>query len=299
MNFLKKSFLFKSFLFSLFLFFLLSGSSLAGAKLEIGLPGAPSEMNNPAEYLRYIFIFSYSFIGFLAVAMIVYGGILYSIPGKTGKAKEMILGALSGVALLFCSYLILWLIDPTLVQLTPNSPEPVSVSAPEEYVTPPNVLSENAKNIQAYNSESLLTAKLFCKDGLANQYVCEDLQGTNGKLSQTLINNLKNLPVSVVITETTGSHGCSPADSCVEGASCGTSDHCKGTAVDISIRNQTPANIEKILESLHNSSCVSDLFYAGLPEYCLNDGGVARTNAGSACLQHTTHIHYSVMTLCK
>jgi|GEM_PF-2455337 len=299
MKLLKKSFLLKAVVFSLFVFFLFSGSALAGAKLEIGLPGAPSEIANPAEYLRYIFIFSYSFIGFLAVAMIVYGGILYSIPGKTGKAKEIILGALSGIVLLFCSYLILWIIDPTLVQLTPSTPDPVSVSAPEEYVTPEKVYNETAKNIQVNNSESLLTAKLWCKEGIINQYICDDLKGTNGKLSQTLINNLKSLPVSVVITETTGSHGCSPSDPCVQGAVCGTSDHCKGLAVDISIRNQTSANIENILGSLSNSSCVNDLFYAGFPEYCLNEGQPARTGTGSACAVHTTHIHYSVLSLCK
>jgi len=38
-------------------------------------------------------------------------------PGKIDKAKEMIVGALSGLVLLLCSYLILKTIDPTLVKI--------------------------------------------------------------------------------------------------------------------------------------------------------------------------------------
>ena len=289
-----------SVLLSFLLFSLFSGAALAGAKLEIGLPGMSkgTEIANPAVYLRNIFIISYSLIGFLAVAIIVWGGILYSIPGKTSQAKQMILGAISGVVLLFCSYLILATIDPTLTQLLPGNLqnlEPITINPPEEYVTPPKL--EEAAGVSPEPIAPL--SKLQCLGGLTNAYICDDLNGSNSNLRQTLIDNLKNLPVSAVITETTRNHGCSSTDSCTAGAACGTSDHCKGTAVDIRISDQTSKDIEKIMESLSKSSCVSDLFYAGFPGYCKNNGGTARQDSQSACMTHKSHIHYSVNSLCK
>jgi hypothetical protein len=102
---------------------LLSFSSVQAATLEIPLPGMPKTISDPGTYVRYLFIFGLSLIGFLAVGAIIIGGIQYMLAGSIGsveKARQTIIGALSGVALLLCSYLLLTTIDPTLKNLSPR-----------------------------------------------------------------------------------------------------------------------------------------------------------------------------------
>jgi hypothetical protein len=97
-------------------------ATFADYKLEIPLPGMPKTISDPGTYVRYLFIFGLSLIGFLAVGAIIVGGIMYMTAGSVGsvdKAKQYIIGALSGIALLLCSYLLLTTIDPTLKNLSP------------------------------------------------------------------------------------------------------------------------------------------------------------------------------------
>jgi len=94
----------------------------AAYKLEFPLPGLPQTVTDPGEYIRYFFLFGLGLVGFLAVAAIVVGGIMYmtgSTVGKVDRAKQIIWGAVTGLVLLLCSYLLLFLLDPTLVKLSP------------------------------------------------------------------------------------------------------------------------------------------------------------------------------------
>lgn len=128
MNFLKREFNSLKNKKSLVLFsgllFLLSASSVLAVSLEMPLPGtAGKNISNPGQYIQYFFIFGLSLIGFLAVAALVVGGIMWMTGGSitsTEKARNIIIGAVSGVVLLLCSYLLLWTIDPSLVNLTPH-----------------------------------------------------------------------------------------------------------------------------------------------------------------------------------
>jgi len=94
--------------------------------LEMALPGAPTTISDPGQYIKYLFSFGFYLIAFLAVAMITYGGILYMIPSKMAEAKERIWGAVIGVVFLLCSFLILQTIDPNLLNLTPKTPAEVN-----------------------------------------------------------------------------------------------------------------------------------------------------------------------------
>jgi len=106
-------------------------------KLEIPIPGVGNTFSDAnagaflAEYLNAIFKFGFSVVAFLSVAMIVYGGILYMVPGKIDEAKQRIWGAAIGIIFLACSFLLLQTIDPNLTNLrlsilekfdVPNSP---------------------------------------------------------------------------------------------------------------------------------------------------------------------------------
>ncbi|KKS65973.1 MAG: Lytic transglycosylase domain protein, partial [Parcubacteria group bacterium GW2011_GWC2_42_6] len=70
---------------------------------------------------------------FLAVGIIALGGIMWMLaagnPGKIDKAKEMIVGALSGLVLLLCSWLILHTIDPTLGKIGAPTLEQYDIEA--------------------------------------------------------------------------------------------------------------------------------------------------------------------------
>jgi hypothetical protein len=99
-------------------------ASAEAYKIEVSLPGMPDSVSDPGAYIRYLFIFGVSLAGFLAVGMIIYGGVKYMLAasvGSTQDAKDKILGALGGVALIMCSYLLLYTIDPSLTNLSPGT----------------------------------------------------------------------------------------------------------------------------------------------------------------------------------
>ena len=150
-----------------FLFLFLSAESVQAAyKIEIGLPGlaAGSTVSDPAAYIKYLFVFGLSLAGFLAVGAIVWGGIQYIAAGTSltsaSKGREWIYGALSGIVLLLCSYLILYTIDPSLTRLTPTIPKAGDITAP-----PPE---SNATR----NCNPPCKTGFFCR---ASDYTCQAL----------------------------------------------------------------------------------------------------------------------------
>ncbi len=92
--------------------------------IDIILPGTSRSTTSLASYIRNLFIFGLSLAGFLAVAAIAWGGILWMMGGSITsleKAKGIIVGAISGLVLLMSSYLLLYTIDPKLTDLTPGT----------------------------------------------------------------------------------------------------------------------------------------------------------------------------------
>ncbi len=120
----------KLIIFSFFcsLAFLLAGlfpwqSVLAAYQIQFALPGAPAgtSFSDPAQYIRYFFIFGLSLLAFLAVVTIATGGVMYITAGSltnVERAKDMLKGAIFGLVLLLGSYLILYTLDPRVINLT-------------------------------------------------------------------------------------------------------------------------------------------------------------------------------------
>ncbi len=108
----------------------------AQAQIEIKFQNMPANLaTDPAAYIQYFFTFGLGLVGFLAVAAIVIGGILYmtgSTVGKVDRAKTIIAGAITGVVLLLCSYLLFSIIDPTLINLSPKKPGNPGTLAPAQ-----------------------------------------------------------------------------------------------------------------------------------------------------------------------
>ncbi|MFA5183959.1 MAG: pilin [Patescibacteria group bacterium] len=74
-----------------------------------------------SEYILAIYNYGLSIAGILAAITLMAGGVLWLISGgdasKTTRAKELIAGSVTGLVILFSSYLILFEINPDLVQL--------------------------------------------------------------------------------------------------------------------------------------------------------------------------------------
>lgn len=113
----------KKIFFSMLLLAALSFSPLGALayKLEMSIPQAPANISDPGKYIEAFFQFGFYLIAFLAVAMLVYAGILYMVPNKISEAKERIWGAVIGIILLACSFLLLQTINPDLLKLSPKS----------------------------------------------------------------------------------------------------------------------------------------------------------------------------------
>ena len=76
------------------------------------------------EYLTWAFRFVLALAGFLAVMMIVIGGVEYIISGANesmrGEAKKRIENAIWGLVMALVSYLVLYTINPSLVDFNDN-----------------------------------------------------------------------------------------------------------------------------------------------------------------------------------
>ena len=88
-------------------------------------PGSAETAQSPAAYIARFYQFALMLAGMLAFGMIIFGAIQYIVsagnPTAQSDARDRIFQALWGVALLLGAYLILYTIDPKLVNLTdPN-----------------------------------------------------------------------------------------------------------------------------------------------------------------------------------
>src|SRR3990167_9043830 len=76
------------------------------------------------DYLTWAFRFILALAGFLAVMMIVIGGVEYIISGASesmrGEAKKRIENAIWGLVMALVSYLVLYTINPSLVDFNNN-----------------------------------------------------------------------------------------------------------------------------------------------------------------------------------
>ena len=105
--------------------FFLRKSSLAlaqGYQLQVPLPGVSGTVSGPGQYIRAIFTYGLSIVGIAALWAIVIGGFKYLRSGgsetRKTSGKEWIWGAVIGLVLMLCSWLILNTINPKLTSLS-------------------------------------------------------------------------------------------------------------------------------------------------------------------------------------
>ena len=98
--------------------------------IEVTIPLGPTidEDVTLTEYINSLYVFGLALVVISALGALVLGGFMYMLPSGTittqEKAKEYIWGAISGLILALAAYLILYTINPDLVNLNePNLEE--------------------------------------------------------------------------------------------------------------------------------------------------------------------------------
>ena len=90
-------------------------------QLQTPFSGQPETVSGPADYLRRFYVYGLSVVGLLAMARIVYAAIKLIAsagnPAAVSEARGIITQSLWGIALLAGAYLILYTINPNLVNL--------------------------------------------------------------------------------------------------------------------------------------------------------------------------------------
>jgi hypothetical protein len=85
------------------------------------LPGSLTSVSSPGAWIKSFYNYALFISGLLAFGAIVYGGIKYAIargnPSAESDARQWIWSALLGILLLACAYLILYTVNPNLVNL--------------------------------------------------------------------------------------------------------------------------------------------------------------------------------------
>ncbi|TSC89792.1 MAG: Uncharacterized protein G01um10143_282 [Parcubacteria group bacterium Gr01-1014_3] len=182
-------------------FGLLISSNLALAQIKpttlivpIPIDGGVTQITNPGEYIRYIYLFGLSIGGLLGMAIIVYAAIERIVSAgnesKIKDANDRITQAAIGLVLLFGAYVILRAINPNLTNLTLPELQKVSLPTAKTKTSIGELLEkyetelEQAKLTAAQRDAELKTAVEKAK--LANQ------QYEDNKNQENLINLLQN-----------------------------------------------------------------------------------------------------------
>ncbi len=83
-----------------------------------------------ADYIQEIYKYAIGVVAILATVVMMIGGVVWITAGgnqtRVGEAKQYISGSLTGMVLVFCSYMILNTINPDLVKFKPVGIETVS-----------------------------------------------------------------------------------------------------------------------------------------------------------------------------
>ncbi|MDO8589888.1 MAG: pilin [bacterium] len=98
-----------------------------------GLDTVDQEKTTAEQYIEGIVTLTIAIAGGLAVIMIIYGGIKYmssdAIGGK-GEAKDIIQNAIWGLLLTISAWLILYTINPDLIEFNLDLPTPDKINNP-------------------------------------------------------------------------------------------------------------------------------------------------------------------------
>ncbi|MFA5886246.1 MAG: pilin [Patescibacteria group bacterium] len=193
-------------------------------------PDGSTQVSVPwiSEYLLALYNYSLSIAGILAALVLMAGGVLWLISGgdasKITQSKELISGSLAGILILFCSYIILYQINPALTIFKPLDIGVIQDLEPES-------LEGNINNTTVCENCVILDSKIPYKNG----------KQVNSSLNTKLINTLTNSTgLKWRVTE-------AYPPSSTHKSKC----HYNGACVDVALTAEaTCENVNKLLEAL-------------------------------------------------
>jgi hypothetical protein len=114
----------------IFPYFVVHITQAANYDLQVPIGGQTS-VSGPSQYIQVIFRFGLTIVGIAALTALVIGGFLYlsSAGSETRKTsgKEWMWGAVIGLALMLCSWLILYTINPQITSLSEPALMPITL----------------------------------------------------------------------------------------------------------------------------------------------------------------------------
>ncbi|MEK7192011.1 MAG: hypothetical protein AAB646_00655, partial [Patescibacteria group bacterium] len=101
---------------------LLAPAAEKGYTLIVPFGSETKTIENPGQYIRYLYQFGLGVSGLIAMAIIVFAAVEWTVSAgnaaKIADAKDRIYKAIIGIVLLFGAYLILNTISPRLTELS-------------------------------------------------------------------------------------------------------------------------------------------------------------------------------------
>jgi hypothetical protein len=181
-----------------------------------GIPGTnptTAAGTSPGAFVANFYQFALLIGGILAFGAIVYGGVLHAVsagnPSRQSEGKKWIWSALTGLLLLAGAYIVLYTINPNLLNLNLPTLTPISIPTPAGGGT--NTGNPGAGNVAG---QGLNTAQVMANFNAAGNITVKPGADVNGLLLQT-VQDIDNLEASckqaqgscpIVITSGTDSH---------------------------------------------------------------------------------------------
>jgi len=171
------------------------------------IPGLPQTGRDFAGFLNGMFKLMFTLGGMMAVASLVYGGITYMVSEIVNKkewAKKQMQAALWGLALLAAAWLILYTINPQLINFN-FKPTTVNVSAPAPQ-TPGSVAGATDANGNRKLSDAQIQALLdyYRSDP---SYLCTASTALGGGCAKSITDSLViNNPLTDITVGLNGSN---------------------------------------------------------------------------------------------
>ena len=163
-----------------------------------------------SQYIQAIYNYGLAIAAILAAIVLMGGGLLWLTSGgdsgRVGKAKEMIIGAITGLIILFCAWIILNTVNPDLLTLKPINTVVITKVGYCCDPTKGNVLTDQASKVCPGSSRICGNSETCSNTSVDNTYSCVNTNNYNCCVyyldgGRTSNNTIKCEPVNWTLRE--------------------------------------------------------------------------------------------------
>ncbi len=239
----------------IFLFSVKEVLAESSPQISITYPWSEAASQGPASLVNEFYKIALGLAGAAAFGVIIYGAILYTVSaGNTSKqqdAKDWITGAVWGVVLLLGAYLILYTINPNLVELGAIqqamegfiTPVPTSTFTPPPTPTPGTTIMP--ESTRAVGDETVARTQLRQQGpGVGIKPACSQTRTTDCVTLQ----GIRQGTLDEIITLSRDCPGCNIyiTGGTEPGHAEGAFSHANGYKIDLGVNPQNPQNLQNL-----------------------------------------------------